>query len=197
MATSNRIASSPVRSPDRWTDLRAKRLVSIPRLHRLASPLQPSHSQSPCPILCLMPHSLAPPNPSPALPFFLHLSQSFSSYKSSFSLCFMQRLPSNLPILSSFLLSAPSFVSSSLGLSPSSFYLPVSHYIPYLSLSLLLPPPTLSSSVPKASGSQQWIITHLRNSASSVLLVQLVVRLSINQSVGTSTGKIILAIPHA
>lgn len=33
--------------------------------------------------------------------------------------------------------------SLSLCLSPSSFYLPVSHYIPYLSLSLLLPPPTL------------------------------------------------------
>lgn len=41
---------------------------------------------------------------------------------------------------------------------------------PILLLSFLLPPPLLSVSVPKALGSQQWIITHLRNWAHSVLL---------------------------
>lgn len=67
--------------------------------------------------------------------FILSLSCLFANYNSSFSLfCFMQRLPSNLPVLNSFLLLALFFVFVSLGLSPFSFYLSVSHYIPYLSL---------------------------------------------------------------
>ncbi len=81
------MASSPVSCSDQWTDLRARRLVSIPRLHRLLSPLRPSHSLSPCPILFLMPHSLVSllcPCPAPpCLPLFPGL---FSNYNSSFSL---------------------------------------------------------------------------------------------------------------
>lgn len=74
---------------------------------------------------------------------------------------------------------------------------PVFHYISHILLSLLLHPPPLSFSVPEALGSQQWIITHLRNSVFSILLVQLDLGLSINQSIGVSRGRTILPIPHA
>lgn len=108
-------------------------------------------------------------HPSPLLPFSLHIS-----LKLQFSALSLFHAASLLHLIHLQLFFSFQPFSLSPGPSPSSFYLPVSHYILYLSLSLLLPPPPLLS-VPEASGSQQWIITHLRNSAPSVLLVQLAV----------------------
>ncbi len=86
-------------------------------------------------------------------------------------------LASNLSIPNSFLLSPLIFVSLSLGLAPFFFYLSVSHYIPYLFHSRLF----LS---PKSLGLTAVDYHTSKDSASSVLLVQLVVGLSISQSTG-------------
>lgn len=131
--------SSPVSCPDQWGIFECQKLVSISWMYRLLSPLQSSHSVASCPILF---HSLV------AL-WSLTIILS----------CFKLSISSNSSILIWFSLWA---LFLSLGLFPS-FYLSISHIIPHLSLSHLLHPPTLWFLVPKALGSQQWIITHLKN----------------------------------
>lgn len=99
----------PGNSSDRWTDLRVRRLVLIPRLYRLPCPLQPSHSKPPCPILFLMPHSLLFPFSIHLQPFFL---SSFLNNNSSV-FCFVLDSPSTLFIQTPF---SFQLISLSLGL---------------------------------------------------------------------------------